>query len=216
MSVRHATICLSFALGLAPPALVAEPVNLLALAEGAQPVVEPPSYGGWPTLGMLDESPATGWASETGKVTANVAVFELPAPAVIERFEFDTAGIDGDGRAARHVTVEVSASGEGAGFVEVARGELADRADGQKLPAAKRIAGRWVRLTLADNHGDASWCELMGFRGYGERGAPPPLPEISGTYESDYGLFHIRRQGTALVGCYEHDEGCSTARSRAG
>jgi outer membrane protein OmpA-like peptidoglycan-associated protein len=207
-SIRRTMLCVHFALGLAAAALGAEPVNLLALAEGAQAVVEPPSYGGgWSVLAMLDESPATGWASESGKVTANVAVFELPAAAALERFEFDTAGIDGDGRAARHVTVEISATGKDAGFVEVARGELADRGDGQRLPAAKRVAGRWVRLTLADNHGDASWSELMGFRGYGERGTPPPLPEISGTYESDYGLFHLRRQGTALVGCYEHDEG---------
>jgi len=29
----------------------------------------------------------------------------------------------------------------------------------------------------------------------------------SGTFESDYGLFHLRQQGTALVGCYEHDGG---------
>jgi outer membrane protein OmpA-like peptidoglycan-associated protein len=182
-------------------------VNLLALQEGTLPVVEPPSYSSWPVVNMLDESPATGWASESERVRDNVIVLAMAETATLERFELDTAGIDGDGRGARQVAIAVSSSGPQGGFVEVARGELADRADGQRLVATQRPAARWVRLTILDNHGDAEWTELMSFRGYGERPPVGAPAEVSGTYESDYGLFHLRQQGTALAGCYEFDGG---------
>ena len=76
--------------------------DLLALHAGTLPVVEPAHYGGWPVVGLIDECPASGWASETGKVRDNVFVFELLAPATIQRFEFDTEGVDTPGSAARH------------------------------------------------------------------------------------------------------------------
>lgn len=189
-----------------PTPAAAEVVDVLSLEEGTLPVVEPSTYSGWTALNVIDPSPSSGWAAESGHVKDNTFVFELAAPATIERFEFDTASNDGDGRGARHVVVAVSATGKDSGFVEVARGELADRADGQKLAATKKVPARWVRLTVADNHGDAEWSELMGFHGYGERPFIPPA-NASGTYESDYGDFHLRQQGTALLGCYEHDDG---------
>jgi outer membrane protein OmpA-like peptidoglycan-associated protein len=36
------------------------------------------------------------------------------------------------------------------------------------------------------------------------------LADVSGTYDSDYSLFHIRQQGSAIVGCYEYNEGLLT------
>jgi OmpA-OmpF porin, OOP family len=181
---------------------------MLSFHEGTLPVVEPSTYGGWTALNVLDGESTSGWAAESGQLKNNAFVFALSDSAVtFERFEFDTASIDGDGRGARHVVVEVSPTGKDAGFVEVARGELADRADGQKLAAAKKVAGRWVRLTVVDNHGDAEWVELMEFRGFAPRPQNVAPLAVAGTFESDYGLFHLRQQGTALIGCYEHDEG---------
>jgi hypothetical protein len=84
------------------------------------PAVEPSTYASWTALTMLDDSPSSGWAAESGHVKNNVFVFELANAAVtFERFELDTARIDGDGRGARHVVVEVSPTGKDAGFVEV-------------------------------------------------------------------------------------------------
>ena len=42
-------------------------------------------------------------------------------------------------------------------------------------------------------------------RGAAEPAAP--LADISGTYTTDYNDFHIRQQGSAVIGCYEHDQG---------
>ncbi len=186
----------------------AELVDMLSFQQGTLPAVEPSTYGGWTALNMLDDEPSTGWAAESGHIKDNAFVFELAdATVTFERFELDTSNIDGDGRGARHVVIETSSTGKDKGFVEVARGELADRKDKQVLVATKKVPARWVRLFVADNHGDPEWVEVMGFRGYAPRPAPAAPLAVSGTFESDYGLFHLRQQGTALVGCYEHDEG---------
>ena len=183
-------------------------VNLLALQEGTFPVVEPESYGGWPVEGLLDESPASGWACPEGKTAGNVFVFAMVEPAVLERFEFDSAGIDDEGAGAKDVVVEVSAAGKAAGFETVLQATLAAQADNQAFKASKAVSGSWVRLTVKNNHGNTSWTELLGFRGFGVK--PPqkaPLGDISGTYSTSYSKFHVRQQGTALIGCYESNDG---------
>ncbi len=183
-------------------------VNLLSLQEGTFPVSSAESYGGWPVEGMLDESPKSGWACPDGKTINNVFVFEMVAPAMLERFEFDNGAIDEEGAGAKDILVEVSASGQASGFEPVLQASLAAQADGQAFMAAKTVNGRWVRLTIKNNHGNASWTELLGFRGFGIK--PPmkaPLGDISGTYNTSYSMFHVRQQGTALVGCYESNDG---------
>ena len=160
---------------------------------------------------MLDAAPTSGWANAQGKARGpHVFVFELQQAAAISRFEFDTASIDGEGRGAKGVRVEVSASGPSAGFTKVLEATLQDRADGQGFAAAARVEGRWVRLTILDNHGDAEWVELMSFRGLAPELRPPAGNDVSGTYETEYGLFHVRQQGAALLGCYEYDGGLLT------
>lgn len=185
-----------------------EKINLLSLQEGTLPVLEPSSYSGWPVVALLDENSGSGWACESGKIKENIFVFEMIAPAVIERFEFDNSRVDAQGAAAKEVTVEVSATSMKAGFETVLQAKLADKTDHQVFPAAKPVSGRWLRLTIHSNHGSDSWTELFSFRGFGARpAAGAPLGSVSGTYETSYSNFHVRQQGTALVGCYEFDEG---------
>ena len=132
----------------------------------------------------------------------------MVAHAVLERFEFDNAGIDEEGAGAKDVAVEVSAAGKATGFETVLQATLAAKADGQAFKASKAVNGRWVRLTIKNNHGNSSWTELLGFRGVGAK--PPqlaPQGDISGTYDTSYSKFHIRQQGTALLGCYESNDG---------
>ncbi|HQP75493.1 MAG TPA: OmpA family protein [Acidobacteriota bacterium] len=204
--IRVVALIATLVAGAASP--YAGTTDLLALHAGTLPVVEPAYYGGWPVVGLIDECPASGWASETGKVRDNVFVFELLAPATIQRFEFDTEGVDTPGSAARHVVVEISDTSSDTGFVEVLRAELQEGVNRQAFPAAKPAKGRWVRLSVEDNHGSEEWTELFAFRGFGELpAAPKGSGDISGTYESSYSLFHVRQQGTALAGCYEYKDG---------
>jgi len=183
-------------------------VNLLSLQEGTLPVIFPASYGGWPEEALLDESSTSGWACESGQIKNNVFVFEMVSSAVIERFEFDNAAVDDEGASAKDVTVEVSSQSKDSGFETVLKASLVNKTDRQSFKPTKLLSTRWIRLTIHSNHGSESWTELLSFRGYGVRpNLPPPLENISGTYETDYSKFHVRQQGTALVGCYEYNEG---------
>ncbi|MCU0275497.1 MAG: OmpA family protein [Acidobacteria bacterium] len=185
-----------------------ETANLLSLQEGTLPVVEPECYSGWTIEALLDDSATSGWACTENKTKNNVFVFEMVAAATLERFEFDTASIDEDGAGAKDVMVEVSAVNKASGFQSVLQASLAAKADRQSFRAAKPVSGRWVRLTVKNNQGNASWTELFAFRGFGVRpAAVPPAGNVSGTYESTYSKFHLRQQGTALQGCYESNEG---------
>lgn len=192
----------------APAQASQERINLLSLQEGTLPVVEPASYSDWTVEKMLDESKDTGWASASGKVADNVFVFELPVPAAIERFEFDTGSIDEEGAGAKDVLVEIFTGGKEEKYAVVLKATLQDKADGQSFKAAKVNPAHRVRLTLRNNHGHASYTELLSFRGYGVRPpVPAPLDKISGTYETSYSKFHLLQQGTALQGCYEFQGG---------
>jgi len=184
-----------------------EETNLLALGAGTLPVVEPPTYGGWPATNLLDDAPSSGWACEGGRVANNVFVFEMLGSAALTAFEFDAAGVDTEGAGAKDVVVEVSTTAKDAGFRPVLRASLQAGADNQRFAAQPRVEGRFVRLTIVNNHGATEWTELFGFRGLGERPVAAPIPDISGTYDTNYNKFHIRQQGTALTGCYEWNEG---------
>ena len=204
-------ICLSILALAAWSAMVmpaaAESVNLLSLQEGALPVVVPPTYGGWEAEALLDDSPKSGWACEAGHVGDNVFVFEMVEPAALERFEFDNTGVDTEGSAAKDILVEVSATSAETGFKPLLEATLVNITDGQAFPAAAKMPARWVRLTIRNNYGSQDYTELFSFRGFGEK---PPLTtpgNISGTFDSDYSLFHVLQQGTALTGCYEYNEG---------
>ena len=168
-SLRFCLICLFLCLGASAAFGQAgeEKINLLSLQEGTLPVTEPASYGGWTAASLLDESPESGWACETGSTKGNVFVFEMLSAAVIERFEFDNANVDDEGAAAKDVTVEVSAVSMKTGFETVLKAALANKADRQGFKAAKAVNGRWLRLTIHSNYGNESWTELFSFRGYG-------------------------------------------------
>ena len=50
----------------------------------------------------------------------------------------------------------------------------------------------------------------MDFRGYGRQLTNTPFPDVSGTYETNFGLMHLKQEGTSVTGCYEHDDGLLT------
>lgn len=204
---------LVLAVVLVPVALPGQEPNRLALAVGAVPVVEPKSYGGgWDAVAMLDDDAATGWASPDGDLGPHVLVLELPSRTTFSAFEFDIRSVDGALRGAKDVVVAVSDSGADAGFRDVLHASLRDGADGQRFTATAAVAGRWLRLTILGNHGDTQYTELMGVRGFGTAEPAAPLADISGTYTTDYNDFHIRQQGSAVIGCYEHDQGVLDGR----
>jgi outer membrane protein OmpA-like peptidoglycan-associated protein len=156
---------------------------------------------------MLDELPGTGWASPEGALAPAVTVIALPERTLLKRLEFDTASTDGEKRGARDVLVEISDTSARDGFKPIAAVSLKDKTDSQKFPVSAEVPGRWVRLTIKNNHGAEDYLELMDFRAYGTQLTHTPLPDVSGTYETEFGDFHLRQQGTSVTGCYEYDGG---------
>ena len=116
-----------------------EPINVLSLQEGACAVVVPPTYGNWNAENLLDDSPQTGWACESGHTTDNVFVFELIGTTTLERFEFDNASVDAEGAGAKDILVEVSTTSPQEGFTPALEVTLADKTDQQSFPDRKSV-----------------------------------------------------------------------------
>ncbi|RJQ75547.1 MAG: hypothetical protein C4519_15675 [Desulfobacteraceae bacterium] len=182
--------------------------SLLSFSSGAFVIQKPAEYGGiWSGFWLLDENPKIGWASAKGKIENNIWVIELAEKTLLKLVEFDTAGIDGKGRGAKDVVLEISDEGLDKGYQKIAEFTLADAVDGQRFPVASAVPGRWLKLTVKNNHGAKDYTELMDFRGYGDQLTKTSFPEASGTYATNFNDFHLRQQGTAVTGCYEYKDG---------
>jgi len=185
--------------------------SLTSFSSGALIVQKPQEYdANWGSFWLLDERHDTGWATPQNVVTPQTIVIEMPERASIERLAFDTGGIDGDGRGAKDVTVEISDTGATGGFRKIADVTLQDKADDQFYPIKMPGLGRWLRVTVQNNHGSPEYIELLDIRAYGKQLTHTPFPNASGTYESDYGNFHLKQEGTSVTGCYEHKGGLLT------
>jgi len=183
--------------------------NLLAWGAGALVVEAPPSYsdsGSWSPESLLDELPNTGWATKSGDLTPKVFVFEMTEKSSITSLAFDTAQVETPGRAAKDVKVEIGDSRDGA-YTVIATPSLAQAKDHQKFVLKTPGTGRYLRLTVLNNWGDAQYMEMMNVYAYGKPLVKRALPDNTGTFSSSYGNFRMQQTGSAVNGCYEHDNG---------
>ncbi len=183
--------------------------NLLSWGAGALVVQAPPSYsdsGNWSPESLLDELPSTGWATKTGDLTPKVFVFEMAEKSAITSLAFDTAQVENPGRGAKDVKVEISDREDG-GFTVIATPSLAQTRDHQKFVLKTQATGRYLRLTVLNNWGDAKYMEIMDVYAYGKPLEKRPLPDNSGMFSSSYGNFHMQQTGAAVNGCYEYNNG---------
>ena len=202
-----AIVCLFFEFGLMTSAAATEQ-SLVSFSSGALLVEKPAEYGsGWGGFWIMDEDPKTGWCCPEGEILNNVLVIELAEKTVLNRLEFDTGNVDTEGSGAKDIMVELSDEGPTEGFKEIASVSLVNQEDNQSFPVTVDESGRWLRLTIQNNQGSPEYTELMDFRAFGKQLTKTPLPDVSGTYESDYGDFHLRQQGTSVTGCYEYNGG---------
>lgn len=200
-------VCLFFEFGFKADAAEADQ-SLVSFASGALLVEKAPEYSsGWGSVWIMDENPKTGWCCPSGKISNNVLVIELAEKTVFDRLEFDTGYVDGKGYGAKDIIVELSDDGPKEGFTKIASVSLVDQEDKQSFPVTVDKSGKWLRLTIQNNHGSSEYTELMDFRAYGKQLTKTPLPDVSGTYETNYNDFHLRQEGTSVTGCYEWDEG---------
>ena len=191
-------------------AVPADDINLTAFANGALVESSTSDYGGgWEARLITDENPATGWASVQGAAGPFSIVISLPERSEIHAFEFDTASTETPARAAKDIDVSISDTSASGGFTSAMTAALKSGANTQRVVLARPAAGRWIKLTVLSNHGDAGYSELMELRAFGTQLTHTPMPtNLSGTYHSGaYGDFHLQQDGATLTGCYEHNSG---------
>ena len=102
--------------------------------------------------------------------------------------------------------MEISDSKNGQ-FTVVATPSLAKVKDHQKFALKTPATGRYLRLTVLNNWGDPKYMEIMNVFVYGKLLVKRVLPDNSGTFSSSYGNFHMQQSGSAVNGCYEHNNG---------
>ena len=205
--VSLAIVCLFFQFGFKTDSTATDQ-SLVSFYSGALLVEKSPEYSSnWGNIWIMDENPRTGWCCPSGKILNNVLVIELAEKSVFDRLEFDTGHVDKKGRGAKDIIIELSDDGPTEGFMKIASVSLVDQEDKQSFPVTVDKSGKWLRLTIQNNHGSSEYTELMDFRAYGKQLTKIPLPDVSGTYKTNYNNFHLRQQGTSVTGCYEYDQG---------
>ncbi len=206
VSISGVVLLLAWAAGAAP---ATPDQDLAAFANGGLVESVNSNYGGgWEAIFLLDENPATGWANVKGQKGPYEIVISFPEKSEIYAVSFDTANAENAERSAKAVDVLISDTSAKDGFKPLTSVTLKPAADGQRFAIATPAAGRWLKLIIKSNNGDADYTEIMNFRAYGKTLTSTPLQNVSGTYSSAiYGNFHLMQTGAQLSGCYEHDQG---------
>ena len=188
-------------------------LSLVALSAGAYVAQRPSEWmDSESAYALLDENTGSKWASKRGTVSPQTIVIALPEKTLLKTLEFDNHSTDTqfEGCSAKDISVEVSDTSATDGFRKIADVSLQDRVDNQRFPVSAEVPGRWVRLTVKNNHSTDpdNTIELAEFRGYGTQLTHTPQPDMSGTYTFDFtnGL-HLKQEGTSLTGCYEARRG---------
>jgi outer membrane protein OmpA-like peptidoglycan-associated protein len=185
-----------------------EKPSLIAFSSGALIVQKPQQYSdSWSAFWLLDDKAASGWATPENVIAPQTIVIALPERTQLDSLSFDTSHIDGDGRGAKDISVEMSDTSATSGFQPIASVSLQDKADNQSFPVTVQVPGRWLRVIVKNNHGSPQYTELFEIRGFGKQLTQTPFPDASGTYETNFGKFHLKQEGTSVTGCYEHNDG---------
>ena len=205
-------VLLAFGLraGIAAQSAAEADINLSAFANGALVESMTSEYGEtWQARWLTDENPQSGWSTAKGATGPFSIVISLPESSEIHALEFDTSATESPERATKDVDILVSDTSASAGFTKVASVTLKSELDKQHFNLDKHSVGRWIKLVINSNHGDAEYSELMEFRVFGKQLTQTAAPtNLSGTYSTSmYGDFHLMQDGAQLSGCYEHNSG---------
>jgi outer membrane protein OmpA-like peptidoglycan-associated protein len=174
--------------------------SIVSVAGGAFIVQKPREYSvAYSAIKMIDQDAKSNWTGPSGDVAPETMVIVLAGRAVLKTLQFDC---DAHESCARQVTVEASDAGPDSGFTPIASVELEATKSNQTFPVSAEKPARWVRLTIRNNHDDKEYIQLNDFRAAGTWLSHDPLPDVSGTWDTDWGDFHVRQQGTAISGCY--------------
>ncbi|MBX9851026.1 MAG: hypothetical protein K2X86_04625, partial [Cytophagaceae bacterium] len=193
-------------------------VNSTALANGCRIIASAPSYyvsnphtikiDAWTVQGLLDETATIGWCSSVYPSFPMNFVFELPEEYIFEKVVFNNkcqkeyAGI-----CAKIVKIEVSVTGPNSGFTDAGSFTLSEYNVSEH--AVNKIKGRWVKLSILSNYGNAEYTELMDFQLMGKYADPSyDASNIVGMWDTNFDWVSINsNQNGYIYGCYKWSQG---------
>jgi outer membrane protein OmpA-like peptidoglycan-associated protein len=175
--------------------------SIVSVAGGAFIVQKPREYSvAYSAIKLLDQDAKSNWTAPAGDLAPETFVIVLAGRAMLKTLQFDCG--NGGSTCAHDVTVEVSDTGPDAGYSQIGAVEIEQDKDNQTFTVSAEKPARWVRLTIRGNHGAQDYIQLNDFRAAGTWLSHDPLPDLTGTWDTDWGDFHVRQQGTAISGCY--------------
>jgi outer membrane protein OmpA-like peptidoglycan-associated protein len=183
----------------APPTASSEEVNALALLAGARVVNEEEGYPMNLAPGMHDGTPELQYDP---RLNSNPPlVIELAEPFDLSRLEFinskDEEGYPGI--SVKKLRVEQGASRKGP-WTPLTEWELKKGMKPQsQAVSAKKV--RYLRVTLAANHGNPDWIGLSELRAWGQRSTPRQV-QFTGAWQTNYGEMRLTQTGQRITGCY--------------
>jgi outer membrane protein OmpA-like peptidoglycan-associated protein len=187
--------------------------NLLELANGT--IILSASANPGEALSLTDGADATSWHNAGRRDGLPYSfVVELKAPAVLTAVGVRGAGPQpggAKGAAAKIVSIEASAAGPSDGFVRIAAFDAA--AAGESMaPVTGGKPFRWLRYTVASNHGNEIWTYVSAVIARGRQDAVGPV-DFTGSYRTGRtDVTRLSQQGAAIAGCYTEQGGKVTGR----
>jgi outer membrane protein OmpA-like peptidoglycan-associated protein len=185
-----------------PKASAAEEVNALALLSGARVVHDEEGSPLNLAPGLHD---GTLEGQYDPRLTSNPPlIIELAEPFDLSRLELinskDEEGYPGI--SVKKLSVEQGPSHKGP-WQPLTDWELKKGMKPQSQAiSAKKV--RYLRVTLAANHGNPDWIGLSELRAWGQRSAQRQV-QFTGAWQTNYGEMRLTQTGQRITGCYGTD-----------
>ena len=195
-----------------------EAFNVLSIPNGAYIYSAPPTYAKvpetankimpWTKEAIIDGSSKVGWSSSKNAGFPLEFVFELSEECVIEKMGFNTeVEKQYKGIHAQNITIEFSTESPTSGYEKVSSIKLKGQQSTKYFQTGNKNA-RWIKVSILSNGGYKAYTELMEIEAIGKYVELVPRSiDLTGDWESNWGLASFRQNGSKINGCYEYRNG---------
>jgi outer membrane protein OmpA-like peptidoglycan-associated protein len=195
-----------------------EYINVLEIPNGGFILKAPISYQkaaptsnfivDWSKEALIDGTGEKGWSIRQGEKFPYEFIFELPLPASIDKFGFNTVCEEEfPGISAKDVSIFISTTSSTDGYIEAGHFTLLNNNPQQYFSIEKQTV-RWIKLIIHSNHGYDGLTELMEFEAWGTLNPIIDKPvDLTGDWVSTWGTVSIRQIGASIHGCYQYRNG---------
>lgn len=192
--------------------------NVLALPNGAYVYKAPYTYQkvpetanrivAWTKEAIIDGTSTLGWSSAKGTRFPMEFIFELSEECIIEKVGFNTqVEKQYKGISAKDISIEFSTSSPDDGYELIDRVKVKEQQPTRYFETENKRA-RWIKISILSNHGFSGYTELMEIEAIGRyANMEVPMIDLTGDWESNWGLASIRQNGSKINGCYEYRQG---------